>query len=225
MKSKRSMNMLMGLLLIASILIFNVYAGDVSGTYTDNLTDGNDPIDIYVEGTYIGEYTDYIIYQVNLDKDQNIELKLAVPNSADFDLFVYTQDEEQGWSSTLEDFGADEELNIKVPETGVYLFIVASWEGSGVFTLKWETPGVLSDVLIYVLIGVVVAIAVILVLIFLMRRRGRVTVPPPPPYVQASPPTPAASEAPQMRCPYCNGSLNWIDQYQRWYCYKCAKYV
>ena len=224
MNSKRSINMLICLLLIASILILNVCAADTSGKYTDYLTDGDYPIDIYVEGEYIGEYTDYMIYQVNLDKDQNVKLKLEVPNSADFDLFVYTQNEEQGWSSTLEDFGEDEELNIKVPETGAYTFIVASWEGSGIYTLNWETSGVLSDVLIYVLIGVVAAIAVIIVLIVLMRRRGRVPIPPPP-YTQASPPKPTASEPPQMSCPHCKGPLNWIDQYQRWYCYKCAKYV
>ena len=34
----------------------------------------------------MGEYTDYQVYLVNLDKDQNIKLKLEVPNSADFDL-------------------------------------------------------------------------------------------------------------------------------------------
>jgi hypothetical protein len=225
MNNKRSINMLIGLLLITSILILNVCAADTSGTYTDYLTDGSYPIDIYVEGEYMGEYTDYMMYQVNLDKDQNVKVKLEVPNNADFDLFVITQDEEQGWSSTLDNFGEDEELNIKVPETGEYIFIVASWEGSGTFTLKWETSGVLSDVLIYVLIGVVVAIAVIVVLIFLMRRRGRASAPPPPPYVQTSQPTPAASEPSQMSCPYCNGPLNWIDQYQRWYCYKCAKYA
>ena len=131
----------------------------------------------------------------------------------------------QGWSSTLEDFGEDEELNIKVPESGEYMFIVASWEGSGVFTLRWESPGVISDVLIYVLIGVIAAVAVILVIIFLMRRRRRITVPPPPPYVQASAPAPVATEPPQMKCPTCNGPLSWIDEYKRWYCYKCAKYV
>jgi hypothetical protein len=36
--------------------------------------------------------------------------------------------------------------------------------------------------------------------------------PPPPEYV---PPT----------CPFCGGQLSWIQQYQRWYCYRDQKYV
>ncbi|MDI9619297.1 MAG: PRC-barrel domain-containing protein [Candidatus Nezhaarchaeota archaeon] len=41
---------------------------------------------------------------------------------------------------------------------------------------------------------------------------------------------PAAQQPPQLQeraqvCPTCGGSLSWISQYQRWYCYKCRKYV
>jgi len=38
--------------------------------------------------------------------------------------------------------------------------------------------------------------------------------PPPPP-----PPAAAAT------CPTCGGPLTYIQQYQRWYCYKCQKYA
>jgi sporulation protein YlmC with PRC-barrel domain len=37
-----------------------------------------------------------------------------------------------------------------------------------------------------------------------------------------------ASAAPQQtapRCPTCGGPLSYIQQYQRWYCYKDQKYV
>jgi len=33
-----------------------------------------------------------------------------------------------------------------------------------------------------------------------------------------------AAAAPQS-CPTCGGALTYIDQYKRWYCYKCKKYV
>jgi hypothetical protein len=40
--------------------------------------------------------------------------------------------------------------------------------------------------------------------------------------VQMPPPPPP----PEVRtCPTCGGPLTYIDQYQRWYCYKCKKYV
>jgi len=29
----------------------------------------------------------------------------------------------------------------------------------------------------------------------------------------------------QMVCPTCRGPLSYIQQYQRWYCYKCQKYA
>lgn len=34
---------------------------------------------------------------------------------------------------------------------------------------------------------------------------------------------PPSSQAPL--CPTCNGPLTWIQQYQRWYCYRCKKYA
>ena len=215
----------MCILIISSFLILNVQAADSSGTYTGSLTEGNNPIEVYLEGEYQGDYTDYKVYEANLDKDQNITIKLEVPNSADFDLFVYTEDELQGWSSTLDTYGADEELNILVPEKGVYTLAVASWEGSGSYTLRWETLVVGFSISIYLLIGIVLAIIAILVLIFLMRRRARVQVPPPPGFVPNPVSTQVSSELPQMKCSNCNGPLTWIEQYKRWYCYKCSKYA
>lgn len=38
--------------------------------------------------------------------------------------------------------------------------------------------------------------------------------------VQVAQPT---AQAPT--CPTCGGPLTWIAQYQRWYCYRCKKYV
>ena len=47
------------------------------------------------------------------------------------------------------------------------------------------------------------------------------------PVVTAQPaqPAQAAAQQAQPTCPTCSGPLNYIQQYQRWYCYKCQKYV
>lgn len=37
--------------------------------------------------------------------------------------------------------------------------------------------------------------------------------------------TAVPSEQAQQICPTCKGPLSYIQQYQRWYCYKCQKYV
>jgi len=44
-----------------------------------------------------------------------------------------------------------------------------------------------------------------------------------PQLVAAQPPSQAPSE--QHLCPTCKGPLSYIQQYQRWYCYKCQKYA
>lgn len=44
-----------------------------------------------------------------------------------------------------------------------------------------------------------------------LKFQGAPPPPPPPPGAQA--------------CPTCGGPLTYIEQYQRWYCYKCKKYV
>jgi len=41
--------------------------------------------------------------------------------------------------------------------------------------------------------------------------------------IAAQPPSQAPSE--QRVCPTCKGPLSFIQQYQRWYCYKCQKYA
>jgi len=41
--------------------------------------------------------------------------------------------------------------------------------------------------------------------------------------VPAAPPPPPPPEA--ATCPTCGGPLTYIQQYQRWYCYKCKKYT
>lgn len=51
-------------------------------------------------------------------------------------------------------------------------------------------------------------------------------------YILLKPPVQSAATtvAPQAQqvqniCPTCKGPLSYIKQYQRWYCYKCQKYV
>ncbi len=34
-----------------------------------------------------------------------------------------------------------------------------------------------------------------------------------------------AAQSAQQTCSTCGGPLSYIQQYQRWYCYKCKKYV
>lgn len=34
-----------------------------------------------------------------------------------------------------------------------------------------------------------------------------------------------AAQSSQPKCSTCGGPLSYIQQYQRWYCYKCKKYV
>lgn len=38
-------------------------------------------------------------------------------------------------------------------------------------------------------------------------------------------PTAQPQQAQQPVCPTCRGPLSYIQQYQRWYCYKCQKYA
>jgi len=41
---------------------------------------------------------------------------------------------------------------------------------------------------------------------------------------QGAPPPPPPPPGAQV-CPTCGGPLTYIEQYQRWYCYKCKKYA
>jgi sporulation protein YlmC with PRC-barrel domain len=46
------------------------------------------------------------------------------------------------------------------------------------------------------------------------------------PAAQAATAAPTEQQQPtQQVCPTCKGPLSYIQQYQRWYCYKCQKYV
>jgi sporulation protein YlmC with PRC-barrel domain len=46
-------------------------------------------------------------------------------------------------------------------------------------------------------------------------------------FIILKPPTQTAVPSGQVQqiCPTCKGPLSYIQQYQRWYCYKCQKYV
>jgi sporulation protein YlmC with PRC-barrel domain len=45
------------------------------------------------------------------------------------------------------------------------------------------------------------------------------------PQIVGSQPTVQPQQAQQPVCPTCKGPLSYIQQYQRWYCYKCQKYA
>jgi sporulation protein YlmC with PRC-barrel domain len=57
--------------------------------------------------------------------------------------------------------------------------------------------------------------------VLLKPSAGQPQVLGPQPVVQAQ----QAQQAQQPVCPTCKGPLSYIQQYQRWYCYKCQKYV
>lgn len=47
-------------------------------------------------------------------------------------------------------------------------------------------------------------------------------------FIILKPAKPAPAQPPQETsqvCPTCKGSLSYIKEYQRWYCYKCQKYA
>ncbi|MEM2110829.1 MAG: hypothetical protein QXX08_03010 [Candidatus Bathyarchaeia archaeon] len=213
------------------VSISNVYATDTSGTYTGALTEGANPVDVYLNGEYIGEYKDYRMYQVNLDRNQKIKLKLEVPDGADFDLFVYNENESKGWGSMSDVFGQDEEMNVTIPEAGIYKFYIIAWSGSGSYTLRWETVSEGFDIYsflsnnLWIIVIIIVVIIAIIILVALLSRRRHVAPPiyviPPSPYA----PPPQISSKEQKLCPTCGGLVTWIQEYQRWYCYRCSKYV
>lgn len=224
------------------ISISRVYAFDTQGTYTGTLTQGSNPVEVYVNGTSFGNYTDYYEYDVNLAMNQKIELTLEVPNGADFDLFVYTANESIAWENYSDTLGQDENLVITIPETGNYKFVVADWSGSGSYTLKWTSAsaGILGlDLTLIAVIAIIVIVIIIVVIALLMRRRKKMptqptvygTVPPPPapPMAPSSQPAPAPQTPetvkPASTCPSCGGQLTWIPEYKRWYCYREGKYV
>jgi sporulation protein YlmC with PRC-barrel domain len=45
------------------------------------------------------------------------------------------------------------------------------------------------------------------------------------PIVEGASSTPSGQQATAPVCPTCKGPLSYIQQYQRWYCYKCQKYA
>ena len=56
-------------------------------------------------------------------------------------------------------------------------------------------------------------------------RNSRKTPPPAVPQtIGTSPPTPLPNSAPPV-CPYCGGPLEYVMEYNRWYCRRCSRYV
>jgi len=45
------------------------------------------------------------------------------------------------------------------------------------------------------------------------------------PAAEAAAPAVSSQQATTPVCPTCKGPLSYVQQYQRWYCYKCQKYA
>ena len=164
----------------------SVYAVDLQGTYFGSLdTQAGTSISITVESETV-EYGDHYSYEVNLNKDQQVDVTLEVPSGADFDLFFCTSNMSLWWYNASDVLGQDENQVITVPESGDYLFVVAGYSGSGGYTLRWTSTNAgvdLTMILGVIAVGIVIAVVV---LVLLMRRRKRTptdtpgAIPPPP---------------------------------------------
>jgi hypothetical protein len=114
---------------------------------------------------------------------------------------------------------------------GVILFIVGAIIGGfGYADMMYyltELPVEVDEILYY--IGSILSLAGFIYLVYGLIAKG----PMPPPtttYVPTPAPTYAPSPPPQPqaqtpRCPTCNQPLELIQQYNRWYCRTCQKYV
>ena len=185
MNSKR---LVLVLILVACLLPSStVYAVDLQGTYFGSLdTQTGTSITITIESNSI-EYGDHYSYEINLNKDQQVDVTLEVPSGADFDLFFCTSNMSLWWYNTSDVQGQDENQLITVPESGDYLFVVTSYSGEGDYILKWTSSnsGVdLTLILAAVAVGIVIAV-VVLVLLIRLRKRAPIdnsrAIPPPPP--------------------------------------------
>ena len=164
----------------------SVYAVDLQGTYFGSLdTQAGTPITITVDSQTV-EYGDHYSYEVNLNKDQQVDATLEVPSGADFDLFFCTSNMSLWWYNASDVEGQDENQVITVPESGDYLFVVAGYSGDGGYTLRWTSTNAgvdLTMILGVIAVGIVIAVVV---LVLLMRRRKRTptdtpgAIPPPP---------------------------------------------
>jgi NADH:ubiquinone oxidoreductase subunit K len=165
----------------------SVYAVDLQGTYFGSLdTQAGTSIDITVESNTV-EYGDHYSYEVNLNKGQQIDVKLEVPSGADFDLFFCTSNMSLWWYNTSDVEGQDENQLITVPESGDYLFVAGGYSGNGDYTLRWTSTNAgvdLTFILGVVAVGIIIAV-VVLVLLMRLRKRAPLdnsrAIPPPPP--------------------------------------------
>lgn len=174
---------------IASLLPLScVHAVDLQGTYYGSLNaQSGTSISITLESDTI-EYGDHYSYEVNLNKDQIVDVTLEVPGGADFDLFFCTANMDLWWYDLSDVEGQDENQVITVPESGDYLFVVAGYSGDGSYTLRWTSTN--SGVDMTIILGIIAAgviIGVVVLVLLLMRRRKS----PPPGTPSAVPPPPA----------------------------------
>jgi len=74
-------------------------------------------------------------------------------------------------------------------------------------------------------IGAAIVAAIILAFILIRRRLGAAPPPPPiiPRYTTVPPPQPAVLQPPL--CPNCGSATTYAEEYQRYYCYNCQRWV
>lgn len=83
-----------------------------------------------------------------------------------------------------------------------------------------------------VITGIVIIVVVLVIVGVALKRKKKAPIPPsyPPQQLGRPPMPPTQPQYPQAQlqqnlCPYCRQTLAFNQQYQRWYCYKCQKYV
>lgn len=69
-------------------------------------------------------------------------------------------------------------------------------------------------------VGIPIAIAGFVILIYGAVKENRPVVMYAPPYVPVYP----GAAAPAAACPVCGSPLQWVAQYQRWFCTRCNQY-
>ena len=122
------------------------------------------------------EYSDYIIYDIDLESGDAINLLLEISGDADFDLFFYyavDNNIENEYSSTNA-LNASESLWVMVGITGTHSIFVGAYDGAGSFTLTIEEATSSPLTLIGTVLGIVAFILIVLIIgVVLIRRRFR----------------------------------------------------
>ena len=165
-----------------------------------------------------------------LDKNNNLPIASEVYEDYDLtsemELIAYRMGGESVGTSVIGDIGSSSEDEDEDEEEGLL--------GMG------KMGGI--DTFLIMMIVIIVLIVIILA-VFAMRRGRRAAVPPPThqrqeqyappgchqvPQPQAPPPPPPpppqSYQDTQRYCTSCGQPLNYMQQYQKWYCYTCQRY-